>query len=737
MIGNNNFDIHLLPTLATIGLPGEQEDINNGEDRWVITSNKESLNIPTWGINLGYLLKLVEACGGRQAIASLTTANVCKLLVKPLTTDHEGSICDVLIDQGRYDAVQPANWFVSHAWEYDFMDMIDALASFFDDRDTDPNKVFLWIDLFCLSQHQQEVKSFEWLERTFMTAVKMIKNVLMVLQPWDDPISLKRAWCILEVLACERGNGSFHVALSPKENQRMLSDVLDEFSYEGMLSRVNSEKSNSTNSDDRDRIFETINDLTSFSALDRLVLKTYNTALISRAELYIEKALRESQSAIDVVNSRLVLIRLKISLFEHKDIRILCQTTWELCEKELPTNHPTAIMALLSLGSATAREGKYSEGEQLLTDCLKRCEYSLGDYHMLTMKTLNLLGQIYRASSLYELAETFTINALDRAKHIFGHEHKITVMFNIALGDLYVEEGKHNEAEVLMLETLDISSRIQGDDHPKTLRLAVTLGQLYLGMGKFEDCEQVLNDLLSRLRRVYGQYHTESVPTLVALGSLYDKMGQYQKAEAFKIESLEVAKEVFGPDHPTTLVAMNNLASLYTKCGKLDECEPLLLECIQRRERVLGRNHSHLLSSIRKLGNLYLQQAKHVQAHEINLDGWARCKEHFGLDFPETLKAQTSVAETFGMVGNCDEAENMFKDCIERMSRVLGEDNMETLATMQKYGEMLNRKGDYEQSVIVLSGCLESMKKQLGEDHPNTVTCAAWLTSSMERRIGA
>ncbi|KAJ3334141.1 Kinesin light chain 3 [Blyttiomyces sp. JEL0837] len=254
MIGENNFDIHLLPPLATIGLPGEQEDGNNGEDLWVITSNKESVAIPTWGI------------------ISDTFLNSSIFLVKPLTTDHQGSVCDVLIEQGRYDAVQPANWFVSHAWEYDFMDMIDALASFFDDRDTDPNK------------------------------------------PWDDPISLKRAWCILEVLGCERGNGSFH-ALSPKENQRMLRDLLDEFSYDGMLSRVNSEKSNATNPDDRDLIFEAIEYLTSFSALDRLVLKTYNAALISCAEQHVEKALRESKSPLNVVDSQLVLIKLKISLF--------------------------------------------------------------------------------------------------------------------------------------------------------------------------------------------------------------------------------------------------------------------------------------------------------------------------------------------------------------------------------------------------------------------------------------
>ncbi|KAJ3284381.1 hypothetical protein HDU76_008308, partial [Blyttiomyces sp. JEL0837] len=112
MIQTSIFDIDRIPRLPTIGwspAPEQGREDNTDDDRWIITSNKESLAIPTWGINLGYLIELVKACGGRESFTSLTTANISSLLVKPLTSDHQNSVCEVLIDNKRYDAVQPAN----------------------------------------------------------------------------------------------------------------------------------------------------------------------------------------------------------------------------------------------------------------------------------------------------------------------------------------------------------------------------------------------------------------------------------------------------------------------------------------------------------------------------------------------------------------------------------------------------------------------------------------------------
>jgi hypothetical protein len=41
--------------------------------------------------------------------------------------------------------VQPATWFVSHAWRYRFLDMVTSLEAFFVDKGGD---IIIWLDLF-------------------------------------------------------------------------------------------------------------------------------------------------------------------------------------------------------------------------------------------------------------------------------------------------------------------------------------------------------------------------------------------------------------------------------------------------------------------------------------------------------------------------------------------------------------------------------------------------------------
>ena len=42
-------------------------------------------------------------------------------------------------------------------------------------------------------------KDFEWWATTFRTAVQDIGETVIFLSPWNDPVMLKRAWCLYEM----------------------------------------------------------------------------------------------------------------------------------------------------------------------------------------------------------------------------------------------------------------------------------------------------------------------------------------------------------------------------------------------------------------------------------------------------------------------------------------------------------------------------------------------------------
>jgi hypothetical protein len=59
--------------------------------------------------------------------------------------------------------VLPATWFVSHAWQMKFSDLVKALELFFAVK----SGAVFWLDLFSASQHSMFDKPPEWWQQTF------------------------------------------------------------------------------------------------------------------------------------------------------------------------------------------------------------------------------------------------------------------------------------------------------------------------------------------------------------------------------------------------------------------------------------------------------------------------------------------------------------------------------------------------------------------------------------------
>ena len=91
--------------------------------------------------------------------------------------------------------VGPATWFVSHTWNNAFPDTLDAIFQFFEGR-ADAADAVLWFDVFVDSQHDAEgpSKTPQWYMNTFKSSVARIGRLLLVVDAWNNPTPLKRAW---------------------------------------------------------------------------------------------------------------------------------------------------------------------------------------------------------------------------------------------------------------------------------------------------------------------------------------------------------------------------------------------------------------------------------------------------------------------------------------------------------------------------------------------------------------
>ncbi|KDO29740.1 hypothetical protein SPRG_19688 [Saprolegnia parasitica CBS 223.65] len=248
------------------------------------------------GLKLSYFRRFIELHGGEASFEGLTTAQVCFKYVVPFTeTSGQSLVEHVRLHTADADYVQPSNWYISHAWLYTFTETLSSLELFFAaKRIHDP---VVWFCVFNNNQHEAKDYPFSWWQSTFKDSLAAIGNVVMIMHPWKNPITLTRAWCVFEVYVAISVGASFDVALAPAQADSffldMTNDKIDAL-YE-MLGSINSENARATVGTDKTNIDAVIAAEIGFAALDRMVFDVLDN--------WMQSALRErihkSQGSLD------------------------------------------------------------------------------------------------------------------------------------------------------------------------------------------------------------------------------------------------------------------------------------------------------------------------------------------------------------------------------------------------------------------------------------------------------
>jgi hypothetical protein len=234
-------------------------------------------------------------------LGRLTVEQVCQTVIKPRTSRSRGSFaCELMAQAGTRQHVGEATWFVSHTWGNAFADTLDAMLLFFEGRH-DAASAMVWFDVMVDGQHAiaGPSKPSSWYMTTFMSSIERIGRLLLVVDAWNNPTALRRAWCgqwgslcahavlrsahtvvtcrcVLELHAIAvkkaEGAGEFAVAMTRDERGRFLDGIrADDREYYNMLGSVNAESSDCSRRADRDSIHEGIRGSVGFARLSRMV----------------------------------------------------------------------------------------------------------------------------------------------------------------------------------------------------------------------------------------------------------------------------------------------------------------------------------------------------------------------------------------------------------------------------------------------------------------------------------
>ena len=141
-----------------------------------------------------YLLWLRNTLGA--LIGRLTVEQVCQMFIKPRTSRSRGSLAgELMLQADTRDYVGEATWFISHTWNNPFADTLDAVLLFFEGRE-DAATAKVWLDVLVERQHAnaRPFKPSSWYMATYTSFIGRIGRLLLVVDRWNDPSALRRAW---------------------------------------------------------------------------------------------------------------------------------------------------------------------------------------------------------------------------------------------------------------------------------------------------------------------------------------------------------------------------------------------------------------------------------------------------------------------------------------------------------------------------------------------------------------
>lgn len=167
----------------------------------------------------------------------------------------------------------PPTVFVSQAQDCSFLRMIEALNEF---EKAQNKKYRYWIDIFCIDQSQVEAEI-----ENIPHVIESIGSVLVVLDPWDKPVSLTRAWCLFEIAVAHSSGCSIVMTMSP-DQIKLLQESMTK-NYRSILKLVTKtsvvEKASCFMEQDRLRILEFIqNKYSSYKNFDYHVTEALQRA---------------------------------------------------------------------------------------------------------------------------------------------------------------------------------------------------------------------------------------------------------------------------------------------------------------------------------------------------------------------------------------------------------------------------------------------------------------------------
>jgi tetratricopeptide (TPR) repeat protein len=516
----------------------------------------------------------------------MTTTDVCEKYVKPATIELRCSYCDMM-RLNQSEAVGIAKVFISHAWAYQFLDVCDALMYHFKDN----LDIIVWFDLFAVNQHTTTLKPFEWWTTTFQSAIKDFGETVMVFAPWQDPVPLRRAWCLWELYSTVKMECRFEVALNRSEQEKFFADICRDTqgSINKMLATVDVENSQCWNPLDRERIFEVVKSSVGFPKLNSVVFERLREWATTITAKEIETLNNNPEQTKLKLMMQGTLGRLYMQQGEYYKAKDLFDEIFLPFKLQFGEYSQETIDIVYQIGVLRLTMRDFPEAVTLLEEVIeKRTELSGDANDPQILVTKHKMGLLRERQEKFDEARSLYEEVYRLMREILGEKDKRTLSIMSDLASFYDTQEEKQKAEELYHQCYELHKEALGPNHQDTISVYYNLSCLYYDQEKYTKALEMMEDCYQRRVIALGEGHVSSLDILHAIACGYEALGDIAKAKELMNKRIAIYKQFFGPNALTTLYELGELVKWYKDRKFYAEVVDMAVDWWQRCYKTVG-----------------------------------------------------------------------------------------------------------------------------------------------------
>ena len=666
-------------------------------------------SFPRLGISLPGLEQFIAARGRREAFAGLTTAQVCVNYVVPATADTARSYCQQLLDRGSRD-VAGATAFVSHAWAYRFLDVVDALSTF--------------------EQQQQQQQR---------------QRAATAAQRWDA-----KARAEAEAGADNRegggrdddgdrssgggGGGSCGTEDGNDDDERgECSDGARPMRSRNRAFYWFDLFSNSQhNTAKKDFSWWTGVFQTNISEIGRtlLVLRWEQPLPLQRVWCLWEIAASlRGGVQLEVIMCADEAARFGRALVDDfaSVARKTCVVDVELAEATQPLDRVRIFDAIRStVGFQELNKQVIARMREWMGGVGRETLNAMAPEERATSDLTPALASLFLDQGRLEASEQLFRESMEGQLRARGRAHGAFLRSATGLAEVLWTRGRHAEAEPLLRSALP---ELRAATGPAALRGALRASNL-LALILFErgcasEAEPLYRETLAGRRAAFGDLDSDTLISVNNMGFFLRSLSRLEEAEAFYREALAGRRATLGDLHKDTLGSVNGLAVLLHLQGRFCDAEPLFREALAGRQRTLGDEHASTARSVANLGALLCAQGRLAEALPLYRAALDAFRLSLGAAHPDALGAQLNLAALEWELGGGEAAAAAtarMQGALEGLSRALGAAHPEAELCRSNLAVMASAAGNGAKQLPGGSASAEATSDG-GDD--GTESCAA------------